>query len=81
MPRMAFRNQAGLAHPDEGLERLLEGLGVCGAMLVEDHEIDVEELQPPVLECAEQLPNDVEVFDFVDPDHDDRQVARDAVSP
>ena len=50
-------------------------------MLVEDDEIDVEELQPPVLVRAEQLPNDVEVLGFVDPDHDDGQVARDAVGP
>ena len=50
-------------------------------MLVEDHEIDVEQLQPPVLVGAQQLADDVEVLDLVDPDHDDGQVAGDAVRP
>ena len=50
-------------------------------MLVEDHEVDVEQLQAPVLVGAQQLADDVEVLDLVDPDEDDRQVAGDAVRP
>ena len=79
--RMALVDQGGLARPHEGLERVLEVLGVGGAVLVEDHEVDVEELQPPVLVGAEQLPDDVEVLGLVDPHQDDGQVARDAVGP
>src|ERR1035437_3754985 len=85
MSRAAIEDQVsrggetGLAHPNEGLQRLLEDLGVCGALLVEDHQIDVEELQPPILEGTEQLADYVEVLDFVDPNQDYGQVARDAV--
>ena len=64
-----------------GLERVLEVLGVGGAVLVDDHEVDVEQLQAPVLVGAQQLADDVEVLDLVDPDEDDRQVAGDAVGP
>ena len=87
MARAAIADQiprggkTGLAHPNQGLERLLEELGICGALLVEDHQIDVEELQAPVLEGAEQLADYVEVLDLVDPNHDDGQVARNAVGP
>jgi len=78
---MALVDQGGLARADEGLERIVEVLGVGGAMLVEDHEINVDELQPPVLVGPEQLPNDVDLLGFVDPHQDDGQVARDAVGP
>ena len=79
--RVDLAGQRRLARPDEGLERVLQVLGVGGAVLVEDHEVDVEQLQPPVLVRAEQLANDVEVLDLVDAHQDDRQVARDAVGP
>ena len=79
--RMDPQDEGRLARPHEGLERIVKTLAVGGAVLVEDHQVDVEELQPPVLVRAEQLPNDVEVLDFVDPHQDDGQVARDAVGP
>ena len=79
--RMALVDQDRLARADEGLERNLQVLGVGGAVLVDDHEVDVEELQPPVLVGAEQLADDVEVLGLVDPHQDDGQVARDAVGP
>ena len=63
------------------LERVVEVLRVGGAVLVDDHEVDVEQLQPPVLVGAEQLADDVEVLGLVDPHQDDRQVAGDAVRP
>ena len=72
---MELVGQGGLARPDQGLERIVEVPGVGCVMLVEDHEIDVEELQPPVLMRAQQLPNDVEVLSLIDPDQDDGQVA------
>ena len=59
----------------------MEVLGVRGTVLVEDHEVDVEELQPPVLVGAEKLPDDVEVLGFVDPHHHDGQIAGDPVGP
>ena len=68
-------DQRGLARPYQRFERIVEVLGIGGAVLVQDHEVDVEELQAPVLERAEQLPHDVEVLGFVDPHQDDRQVA------
>ena len=79
--RMTVADQDGLARPDERLERTLEILGVRRAMFVEDDQVDVEELQPPVLVRAQELADDVEVLRLVDPDQHDRQVARDAVSP
>ena len=60
------------ARPHERLERVVEVLGVGGAVLVEDDEVDVEALHPPVLVGAEQLPHDVDVLELVDPDQDDR---------
>ena len=78
---MAVGGQGGLARAHECLERILEVLGVRGAMLVENHEIDVQELQPPVLVRAEQLPDDIQVLGLVDPNHDDGQVAGDPVGP
>ena len=73
--------QTRLAHPNQSFERLLKDLGICGALLVEDHQVDVKELQAPVFEGAEKLADYVEVLDFVDTDDDDGQVARNAVGP
>ena len=78
---VALGREDRLAGPDERLERVLQVLRVRRAVLVEDHEVDVEELQPPVLVGAEQLADDAEVLELVDPHQDDRQVARDAVRP
>ena len=73
--------QGRLAGPDEGLERLLEVLGIRHSLLVHDDEVDGQELQAPVLVGAKQLSDDVQVIGTVDPDHDDRHVAGDASGP
>jgi hypothetical protein len=73
--------EGGLARPYQRLEGLLEVLRIRGAVLVDDHEVDVEQLQPPVLVGPQELAHDVDVGFLVDPDEDDRQVPRDAVDP
>ena len=70
-----------LARPHDRFECVLEVSAVRRAVLVEDHEVDVEQLQAPVLVGAQQLPDDVEVLDLVDSNEDDRQVAGDARGP
>jgi hypothetical protein len=47
--RMALVDENRLARPHEGLERVVEVLGVGRWVFVEDHEVDIEELEPPVL--------------------------------
>ena len=59
----------------------MEVVGIGGAVLVDDHEIDVEQLEAPILVSSQQLPNDVDVVELVDPNQHDRQVAGDAVRP
>ena len=81
MTRVAIMGQTRLTRSHQGLECLVEALGVRCAMLVEDHEVDIEELQPPVLMGAQQLANDVEILDLVDPHQDDGEIAGDAVGP
>ena len=59
----------------------MEKLCVGRAVLVEDDEVDVEQLESPVLVCPQQLSNDVEILRLVDPHQDDGEIARDAVGP
>ena len=73
--------RAGLARPDDRLEEVLEAVRIRRPVLVDDHEIHVQQLQPPVLVRPEQLPDDVDVIGLVDPDEHDREVAGDAVRP
>jgi hypothetical protein len=51
------------------------------AVLVDDHEVDGQALQAPVLVRAQQLAHLREVGDVVDAQQHDRQVARDRVGP
>ena len=71
----------GLARSHDGLQRVLEILSVRDAVLVDDDEVDVEQLQPPVLVRPEQLADEVDVRGVVDPHEDDREVPGDAVRP
>ena len=70
-----------LARPDQRLERRLELLRVGVALLVQDHEVDREPLQAPVLVRAEELADDASVLRLVDADQHDRKVAGDPVGP
>ena len=81
MAFLGFMDQDRLARPDDGFERILEALCVRCPVLVEDDQVHVEQLQAPVLVRPEQLPDDVEILGLVDPNQDDREVARDAVGP
>ena len=72
---MGVMGQGGLARPHQALERLVEVLGVRGAVLVDDDEVDVEQFHPPVLVRPQELANDVAVLGLVDADEHDGQVA------
>ena len=79
--RLAGMCERRLARSHEALQRAVEILGVAGAMLVDDHEIDGQPLETPVFVGPQQLANEIEVLGLRDPDDDDRQVAGDAVGP
>ena len=70
-----------LARPHQCLQRVVQVLGIRRPVLVEDHQIDIEHLQAPVLVGPQQLSDDVEVFRLVDSHEHDRQVTGDAVRP
>ena len=65
----------------ESLQRGLQILIVGWRPLVQNHEIDVEVLHPPIFVGAYQFANDFQVFGLVDPHQHDRQVAGDSVGP
>ena len=50
-------------------------------MLVDDHEVHRELLQTEILVGEQHLPGHVQVFAVADSQQQDRQVARDALSP
>ena len=77
-PWMRWSRQAGAG---QRLERGLQILDVRGRAFVEDHEVDCQLLQPPVLERAQQLADDAEIVRVVDPHQYDRQFARNALRP
>ncbi len=72
-PRMAGANQH--------LESDLQVLHVRRSSLVQDHEIDRQSLQMPVLAGAQHLADDAGILDLVDAHHNDRYVAGDALCP
>ena len=59
----------------------MEVFGIGGAVLVDDHEVDVEPLQSPVLVRPQQLAHDVDVVELIDADDHDRQIPGDPVRP
>ena len=61
--------------PHEGFQGALEILRVGGGSLIQDHEIDRQPLQPPILVGAKELANDLEIFHVVDPNQHDRDFA------
>ena len=78
---VAVLDEDRLTCPHEGFERVVEVLDVCRPVLVDDHKVDVDELQSPVLVGPEQLSYDLEVLGFVDAHQHDRQIAGDPVRP
>ena len=77
----SLRARPRLARPHQCLQGGLEILSVGRGPFVQDHEIDGQLLHPPVFVGAEQLPDDLQILDLIDPHQDDRQVAGDAVRP
>ena len=72
---------ARLVHAMQCLERSLQVPLVGRAAVVEDHEIDGQLLQAPVLVSLQQLARDGDVVEIVDLEQHDRQIARDPLAP
>jgi len=64
------------AGADKGLQGDLQILNVGSTTLVQDHQIDDQALQTPVLPGAQQLAHDGGILDLVDAHQHDRLVAR-----
>ena len=73
--------QPRLRCPPRRLQGLLQILRVGRRVLVDDHEIHRQLFHPPVFMGAQQLADDLQVLDVVDPADDDRQVAGNAEGP
>ena len=72
MARMPVVTERRLTRSHQALERVVEVLAIRGAVLVDDDEIDVEQLEAPILVSPQQLTNDVDVVELIDPNHDRR---------
>jgi hypothetical protein len=70
-----------LAHADEGHQRCLEIFRVGRRTFVQNHQIDGEQLHPPVLVRAEELPREPHVLRVVHFDQNDRKIPRNPVGP
>ena len=73
--------RSGLTRTNQRLQGDLKVLDIGGCPFVQDHEIDGEMLHPPVFMGAQQLADDGDVFDVVDPHQNDRDVAGNPLSP
>ena len=67
---------ARLGRADRGIDRLLQFGRVGRRSTVEDDEVHGQALEPPVLVCAQQLLDQLQVVAAVDADEDDWNVAR-----
>jgi hypothetical protein len=67
------------AHQAEDL--VLHALEVAAGVLVHNHQIDAQALEPPVLMGLEQLLHQRQIIAGVDLHHNDREIARDAIGP
>ena len=70
-----------LVRPNQRLQRGLQILSVGRRPLVQNHQIDGEAFHPPIFVGAQQLADDLQVLDVIDPDQHDRQVAGNSVGP
>src|SRR5438270_8763738 len=71
----------GLARPHCRLEGDLKVLNIGGCPFVQDHEINGQLLHPPVFMRSQQLADNGNVLDVVDPHQNDGNVAGNALSP
>ncbi len=69
------------AGTDQPGDLLLQAVTVDVALLVPDHEVDGQALQPPPGVRLDQLARQLDVVGVADLQQHDRQVARDAVAP
>ena len=72
---------AGLALARERLQRDLQILNIGGAALVQNHDVDGQQLHPPILVGLQQLVGNGQVVHVADAEQDDRQIAGYAVGP
>ncbi len=70
-----------LAHAHQRFQRHLQVLHVGCAAIVEDHEVDGQALDAPVLVRLQQLAHDGQVVHLLDAQQHDGQVAGDALRP
>ena len=70
-----------MARPYRRLEGDLKVLNIGGCPLVQDHEINGQLLHPPIFMRSQQLADDGNVLDVVDPHQNDGDVAGNALSP
>ena len=66
---------------DQPHDLILQDLAVSAAILVPDHEVDGQSLQPPVGVRLHQAAHEIDVGRVLDLQQDDRMVARDRVAP
>ena len=70
-----------LAGADQGFERALKMLDIRGLALVEDDEIDVELLHPPIFMGLQKFPRRVEILGVGDAQKNNRQIAGNSLRP
>ena len=74
-------NRSRLTGAHQGLDRDLKVLHIRGFALVQNDKVDGELLHPPIFVSLQDLPGDMECFDFGDLQQHDRQIAGDALRP
>ncbi len=74
--RLAFQ-----AHRDQAEDLVLQGLAITGAILVPDHQIDHQPLQPPVGVRLNQLAHQFDVGQVADMQQHDGQIAGNGIAP
>ena len=62
-----------LVHPHQRVKRDLQILDIGRGVLVEDHQIDGQLLQPPIFMRSQKLADEIQMVVFLDPDQHDGQ--------
>ncbi len=70
-----FWRRPHLAAAHQPFERVLQVLLIRMRLLVDNHQVDRQQLHPPVLVRAQELPDDFDVVGFIDERHHDRPIA------
>ena len=80
-PCILARLSTGAVGAQQGIKRDLEVLRVGGLPVVQNDEVHREAFHPPVFMGFQQRPGDIEMFDVVDAQQHDRQIAGDTLAP